>query len=83
MRPLSMLLLTTAALPAETVPSYERDIAPILRSYCAGCHNDRDLEGKMSVETFAQLRKGGEDHAEPVKAGDAGSRFFNRFDDLA
>ena len=32
----------------------------------------------MSVETYAQLRKGGEDHAETVKPGDADGSFMIR-----
>ena len=75
------LLLAFAALSGECGRDhcgYERDIAPILRSYCAGCHNDKDLEGKLSMETFAQLRKGGEDHAEPVKPGDPDGSFLIR-----
>lgn len=71
-------LIPVTGFSQEPVPNYERDIAPILRSYCAGCHNDKDMEGKLSVETFAQLRKGGEDHAEPVKAGDADGAFLIR-----
>ena len=47
-------------------PSYERDITPILRTYCSGCHNNRDREGELSVETFASLRKGG---ADPQQGG--------------
>jgi len=39
---------------------YHRDIAPILRDYCAGCHNEGDYEGEFSVETFAALNEGGE-----------------------
>jgi Planctomycete cytochrome C/WD domain, G-beta repeat len=46
------------SLAAAEAPVFERDIAPILRSYCAGCHNDRDAEGDFSLETFAQLQKG-------------------------
>ena len=69
-------LMVSAAAAAD--PVYERDIAPILRSYCAGCHNDRDREGKFSVETYAQLRKGGEDHAAPVTPGDADGSFLMR-----
>ena len=72
------LLFPLAATAQRAVPSYERDIAPIFRSYCSGCHNDKDLEGKLSVETFAQLRKGGEDHAEPIKPGDADGSFLIR-----
>ena len=78
MRLIIPLLIPLAAAAQEAVPSYEKDIAPIFRSYCAGCHNDKDLEGKLSVETYAQLRKGGEDHAEPVKPGDADGSFLIR-----
>lgn len=49
---------------------YERDIAPILRTYCAGCHNDADREGDFSVETFAALRQGG-DRGDPLRPGRA------------
>lgn len=48
---------------------YERDIAPILRTHCAGCHNDSDREGEFSVETFAGLRAGG-DKGSTLKPGD-------------
>ncbi|MEN8715000.1 MAG: c-type cytochrome domain-containing protein, partial [Verrucomicrobiales bacterium] len=39
---------------------YRTDVAPLLRDYCSGCHNDFDMEGEFSVETFAALSKGGE-----------------------
>lgn len=39
---------------------YRKDIAPILRDYCAGCHNDDDYEGALTIETFASLMEGGE-----------------------
>ncbi len=80
MRATSLFLLLPAVLCAQSPAplSYEQDIAPILRSHCAGCHNDKDLEGKMSVETYAQLRKGGEDHADPIKPGDADNSFLMR-----
>jgi mono/diheme cytochrome c family protein len=79
MRPLLVFsLLTLAAAAQEAAPVYEKDIAPVLRSYCAGCHNDKDLEGRLSVETYAQLRQGGEDHAEPVKPGEPDGSFLIR-----
>ena len=73
-----LLVLASTAVAQDAAPNYERDIAPILRSYCSGCHNDKDIEGKLSVETYAQLLKGGEDHAEPVKPGDADGSFLIR-----
>lgn len=39
---------------------YRKDIAPILRDYCAGCHNDDDYEGALTIETFQSLMEGGE-----------------------
>jgi len=52
-------------------PSYERDVTPILRTYCSGCHNGRDKEGELSVETFASLRRGGAESGDPVVPGDS------------
>ena len=58
----------TITLFGETV-DFHRDVAPILRQYCVGCHNNDDLEGELSVETFKLLMKGGENGI-PIKAGD-------------
>ncbi|NDC64453.1 MAG: hypothetical protein EBZ59_10840, partial [Planctomycetia bacterium] len=52
-------------------PDYGREVAPILRTYCSGCHNDRDREAELSVERFASLRKGGAGSGDPVVPGDA------------
>ena len=57
---------------AETAPDYERDVAPLLKKYCAGCHNPDDREGKLSLESFDDLQKGGE-HGTVVLAGDPGT----------
>ncbi len=66
-------LLLVCAVPAFAAPSYEHDITPLLRTYCAGCHNDQDAEGGLSVETFASFRRGGEFSGDPVNAGDIDS----------
>ena len=41
-------------------PDFHAEVAPILRDYCAGCHNTKDQEGELNLETFASLKKGGE-----------------------
>jgi WD40 repeat protein len=41
-------------------PDYNKDVAPIFAKYCSGCHNDTDLEGDLSLSSFAKLQKGGE-----------------------
>lgn len=40
---------------------YNKDIAPVLKKYCAGCHNDGDREGDFSLESYASLLKGAGD----------------------
>ena len=73
-------LIATAVLAAAPVagaddppaPDYDAAVAPILRKYCAGCHNDEDREGEFSVESFASLQKGGE-RGPALKPGDASS----------
>ncbi|PHS15772.1 MAG: hypothetical protein COA78_04835 [Blastopirellula sp.] len=54
-----LCLIPTALFSAENQPvEYDQDIAPIFKKYCAGCHNDGDLEGDFSLESFAALTKG-------------------------
>jgi len=72
MKPCIIAVCALVALPCSAAsPSYERDVTPILRTYCSGCHNDRDKEGKLSVETFASLRRGGAESGDPVVPGDS------------
>ncbi len=66
---IASLLSVCVASAATRTWVYERDIAPILRTQCAGCHNDVDREGEFSVETFATLNRGG-DQGATVKPGD-------------
>ena len=61
MRP-ALFFLLPVVLSAAT-PDFQRDVAPILRQYCAGCHNDDEPEAELSVETYASLLKGGESKA--------------------
>jgi len=70
----------TPAAPAGNnsppAPSYVTEITPILTKYCVGCHNDADLEGKLSLESYASLSRGGK-HGAVILAGDAAaSRLF-------
>ena len=51
-------------------PGYIREVQPLLRKYCGGCHNEADKEGDFSVASFDALIKGTPD-GQVVKAGDA------------
>ena len=72
---LTILFLAATAISARGADiDFHRDVAPILREYCAGCHNDDELKGEFSLETWKLLMKGGED-GPSIKPGDAeGSR---------
>ncbi len=69
MKFLKTLFLAALAAPAlgKTI-DFHRDVAPVLRDYCVGCHNNEDLEGELSVETFKSLMKGGE-NGSTIKPG--------------
>lgn len=57
---MSALLVLLPVFVTAAPVDYHTDIAPLLRDYCAGCHNRGDYEGGFSVETFAELMEGGE-----------------------
>lgn len=47
----------------ESSISFAKDVAPVLVSQCLACHNARTAKGRLSVETYASLMKGGESGA--------------------
>jgi hypothetical protein len=68
------LLATSAGRASEesAAPDYVGSVAPVLKQYCAGCHNDGDREGDFSVESFASLMQG-TPQGPALLAGDAPS----------
>ncbi len=40
--------------------AYDDAVAPILARSCTSCHNDEDRDGGLSLETYEDLRRGGE-----------------------
>ena len=55
----ALLCCIAIALPcgAAELVSYDRDIARILRTYCSGCHNDREAESDAeAAATFSDPR---------------------------
>ena len=45
---------------------FEKQIHPVLKKYCGGCHNQADMEGDFSVDSYESLMDG-----EAVEAGDS------------
>src|SRR5205823_11040579 len=54
----ALFVLATQTLAADG-PDFTKDIAPILTKYCTGCHNDTDREGKLSLQSYEAILKGG------------------------
>lgn len=54
-------------------PDYERQVAPILKKYCSGCHNADDAEGGLVMDSFAELQDGGRNGSPfvPGKSGES------------
>ncbi|MCA8993140.1 MAG: hypothetical protein KDA88_14215 [Planctomycetaceae bacterium] len=66
MRRQFQLLFAFAALTSVTTVraadvDYVRDVQPIFKKYCTGCHNDAEPEGKVSLESFKSLQQGNPD----------------------
>lgn len=59
----------------ETV-SFTRDMAPWMSNLCVNCHNSRNKNGGLSLETFYDLMKGGESGAVIIPGDMENSRFF-------
>jgi hypothetical protein len=61
--PLAVVVLAASAWAQEATPAeapdFAKDIAPIFTKYCTGCHNDTDREGKLSLESYDGVLKGG------------------------
>jgi WD40 repeat protein len=51
-------------------PDFARDVQPVFRKYCNGCHNAKEKEGGLVLEDFAHALKGG-DSGEAIVAGDS------------
>jgi WD40 repeat protein len=68
-----LLVMCSVPLTAdEPAPDFATRVAPLFTKYCAGCHNPNDHEGKLSLDSFANLQKGGE-HGAAIVPGQADS----------
>ncbi|QGJ68940.1 Secreted protein containing Cytochrome C, Planctomycete domain [Planctomycetales bacterium 10988] len=66
---LTLCCLSNWSYSAENV-SYQEQIAPILNKYCVGCHSEDYAEGKLSLETYKSILKGGE-HGKAISPNNA------------
>ncbi|MGH7202027.1 MAG: c-type cytochrome domain-containing protein [Planctomycetaceae bacterium] len=52
--------LESALIAAGQLVSFSEKIAPIFAQRCLACHNARSAKGRLNLETYAALMKGGE-----------------------
>ena len=68
---LSLLVLLFAAGPAAAAPpSYAKQVRPFFVAYCVECHNAKEPESSLDLETYKGLRAGG-DHGPVIEPGKA------------
>src|ERR1051326_6460724 len=56
-----LLLLTLPTRAADRPVSYYKDIVPIFKRSCTGCHHPGKLKGQLDLTTFEAFQKGGKD----------------------
>jgi mono/diheme cytochrome c family protein len=56
--------------------SYQRDVLPILRANCHGCHGPDKVSGGLEMTTFDSLLQGGESGSPAVVPGDPDSSYL-------
>ncbi len=70
-RAVGMTLLANAAVAAEEKPvSFYREVMPIFKRSCNGCHHPGKLKGQLDLTTYPAFQKGGK-HGAGFKPGDA------------
>lgn len=66
---LGVMCITTAAHADAPAVSFHKEVMPILKQHCSGCHHPGKAKGKLDLSSFAALQKGGKGGASFI-AGD-------------
>jgi len=67
------LLVAVVSVAAEGIaepPQFARDVAPVLRRNCVGCHGPDEQNGGLRLDSYAALMRGG-DSGPPVIPGNS------------
>src|SRR6266566_4327146 len=67
--PMVPLLYCSSARAEEHSVSYYRDLVPIFKRSCTGCHHPGKLKGQLDLTTYEAFLKGGK-HGAAFKPGD-------------
>src|SRR5580698_4853675 len=77
---LLILLPTRPGSASEIDPAkyFHEEVAPLLVKNCVECHNANTHKGGLSIETLADLLKGGEDGASLVPGKPLDSELYTK-----
>jgi mono/diheme cytochrome c family protein len=73
--------LESSLIAAGRLVSFSKQVAPIFSQRCLACHNARTAKGRLNMESFANLMKGGESGASVVAAKPAESLLQTMIED--
>ncbi len=73
--------LENVLVEAGRLVSFRKQIAPIFAQRCTACHNARMAKGRLNMDTFANLLKGGESGAAVVAGKPAESNVVTLIED--
>ncbi|HVR72003.1 MAG TPA: c-type cytochrome domain-containing protein [Vicinamibacteria bacterium] len=59
-----------AAGPATVAPDFDRAVLPVLEEHCTSCHSAADPQGDLVLETYEDVKRGGE-HGPALTPGDS------------
>ena len=59
-------------------PDFNRQVVPVFRKYCNGCHNAKEVEGGLVLQDYARTMKGGDDGTVIVAGKSNESRLWKR-----
>jgi hypothetical protein len=65
---LVLILIATGAAQTTSIPTFSKDVAPILFEHCANCHRPGQI-GPMSLLTYEQARPWAKSIREKVSLG--------------
>ena len=71
-------LAAPAFVTAVEPPDFNRQVLPVFRKYCNGCHNAKDAEGGLVLQDFARTLKGSDDGQVVIPGKSATSRLWQR-----
>ncbi len=55
---LTLLVALVPTLPAQSPPSYAKQVRPFLAHYCLECHNAKSAKAGLNLETVKAIRAG-------------------------